>query len=227
MDDIRLSAADERRLARQIEAGLLAAAALEDRRQPTDPTPDLPPPVGLAAVAAQASAAELEALVEQGQRARRTMTLANIGLVRVIVRDCARPGTWSDLFQDGCLALEQAVMRFDYERGRLGPYAAVWIRQALRRRQPPAPSALPDELVDHGALAEIDARLTGHDLRSSLRRLPADERQVMVWRHGWEGEPASLPQIARRLDSTVAKVRRLERQALTRLRRQWRPLPAA
>ncbi|MDR1077749.1 MAG: sigma-70 family RNA polymerase sigma factor [Propionibacteriaceae bacterium] len=227
MDNPHLSADQELRLARRIEAGLLARAVLEARAPADQTVPDPPDRAGPAGLAVQASPAELEALVRQGEAAHQALTLANLGLVRVIVRDFGRPGTWSDLFQDGCLALEQAIMRFDFRRGRLGPYAAVWIRQALRRRQPPATAALPDDLVDEGASTEIDARLTRHDLRSSLRRLPADERRVMVWRHGWEGEPASLPQIARRLDLTVAGVRRLERQALTRLRRQWQPLRAA
>ncbi|MDR1212814.1 MAG: sigma-70 family RNA polymerase sigma factor [Propionibacteriaceae bacterium] len=227
MDNPRLSADQERQLAWRIEAGLLARAALEARSQTNQTDPDPTDRAGLAGAAVPASQAELEALARQGEAARQAMVLANIGLVRVIVRDFARPGTSSDLFQDGCLALEHAIMRFDFRRGRLGPYAAVWIRQALRRRQPPPTSALPDDLVDDEAVTEIDARLTRRDLSSSLRHLPAAERQVMLWRHGWVGEPASLPQIARRLDLTVAGVRRLERQALTRLRRQWQPLEAA
>jgi RNA polymerase primary sigma factor/RNA polymerase nonessential primary-like sigma factor len=210
MERPRLTPAEETRLAKRIEAGLIAQACLDGA----------PATAGLGPAP---TVEELQALARLGVAAKETMTLANIGLVRVIAAEVGRrkPIPNADLFQEGCLALEQALRRYDYRRGRFGPYAAFWIRAALRHMATPAVGVLPEELVDDGPVRRIEVQVTRQALGSGLDHLPTEERRVVRLRHGWEGEPASLTQVAARLDISVAKVRRLESQGLARLRRHW------
>ncbi|MDR0417663.1 MAG: sigma-70 family RNA polymerase sigma factor [Propionibacteriaceae bacterium] len=226
MERPRLTPAEETRLAKQIEAGLIAQGCLDGPAQrPAACTGDKPVPsaAGEPAAGGIPTVEELQALARLGAAAKERMTLANIGLVRVIAAEVARrrPIPAADLFQDGCVALEQALRRYDYRRGRFGPYAAFWIRSALRRVPAPAAAPLPDDLVDEGPVRRIEGRVTRQALGRSLAGLPKDERRVVRLRHGWDGEPASLTQVAARLDLSIAKVRRLESQGLARLRRQW------
>ncbi|MGI8457172.1 MAG: sigma-70 family RNA polymerase sigma factor [Propionibacteriaceae bacterium] len=112
-----LTWSEEVRLARAIEAGLLARFARETGR----------PPVG-------ASEAELVELERLGNAAHRRMVAANLRLVSVVVGRSARlPDTIrTDLFQDGCVGLIEAVRRFDHARGyRFATYALHRIRAAV------------------------------------------------------------------------------------------------
>ena len=108
-----LSAEDEVRLARQIEAGLLAREALAAGRWPG------------------ATPTELWVLVAEGEEARHRFVQANLRLVRSVVYPSARRSRLpeSDLFQEGCLGLIMAVQRFDWQRPvRFATYALYWIR---------------------------------------------------------------------------------------------------
>jgi RNA polymerase sigma factor (sigma-70 family) len=216
MDRTRLTPADEIRLAKQIEAGLLAQARL-------DGVADATPSDTTASDVQAPTTAELETLARQGLAAKETLILANLGLVRVIARELASrmQANRADLFQDGCLALEQALLRYDYRRGRFGSYAGFWIRTTLRQLPRPQADALPPDLLDETPVHRIESNLTRQTLVRVLNRLPPDERHVVRLRHGWEGEPASLAQVATRLDLSIARVRRLESQGLARLRNHW------
>ena len=78
-----------------------------------------------------AEAAELLLIEEEGDRARIRFISANLALVSLAVRELAprRLFPEPDLFQEGCLGLAVAVMRFDYTRGiRFATYALYWIR---------------------------------------------------------------------------------------------------
>jgi RNA polymerase sigma factor (sigma-70 family) len=78
-----------------------------------------------------AEAAELLLIEEEGDRARLRFISANLALVSLVVRELAprRLFPEPDLFQEGCLGLAVAVMRFDYTRGiRFATYALYWIR---------------------------------------------------------------------------------------------------
>ena len=108
-----LEADDERELASAIEAGLLAAEARQDR---------LPVP---------ASEHELIMLERIGERAAQRFVESNLRLVAMVVRrEAARSRmAESELFQEGCLGLIEAVRRFDHRRGlRFATYALHWIR---------------------------------------------------------------------------------------------------
>jgi RNA polymerase sigma factor (sigma-70 family) len=111
-----LTAADERRLARQIEAGVLATQLLA--------TGDRPVP---------ATDAELAALAEAGRHAWQEFLLANLRLVwKLAGQEAGRSGVpVEDLFQEGFVALAGALQRFDPDRGRFSTFATVRIRQRL------------------------------------------------------------------------------------------------
>ncbi len=117
-DDLSLLTwADEVRLARAIEAGVLAREVRETGR-----------------VLAGAARSELVELERLGHAAQRRMVAANVRLVSVVVGRSTRlpDNTRADLFQDGCLGLIEAVRRFDHARGyRFATYALHRIRAAV------------------------------------------------------------------------------------------------
>lgn len=108
-----LEAADEAELATAIEAGLFAAEARAGR-------------LGI-----PADEQELILLERIGERAAQRFVENNLRLVAMVVR---KEGTRSrmpesELFQEGCLGLIEALRRFDHRRGlRFATYALHWIR---------------------------------------------------------------------------------------------------
>ena len=77
---------------------------------------------------------ELSLLVGEGRAARERLLLANVGLVKTIARGelGSSPVDYAEVVQEGHLALAEALCRYDYRRGRFGPYAAAWIRARVR-----------------------------------------------------------------------------------------------
>ncbi len=95
-----LDPARERDLARTIEAGVFAEHLLDED-------------TGTAT-----HRAELTAIARAGREARDEFLLANIGLVKYLVRrDAPRADHREDLVQEGCLALVEALATFDWRRG--------------------------------------------------------------------------------------------------------------
>jgi len=223
----RLSAAAEIRLARQIEAGVLAAAWLE-----TDSLPGTDaawPPLELSpGESGPPQIDELRALIRQGEQAKEALVMANLGLVRVIAADLARR-SWvdqADLFQEGCLILDQTIRRYDYRRGRFGSFAACCLRSGLLNSAYPERREIAsgDDLSRDSAieLSELEASDTRQTLDRGVNRLPVPERWVVRLRHGWGGDPpATWDQIAAWLNLSVPRVRRLERRGLDLLRQDW------
>ncbi len=80
-------------------------------------------------------AARLRWLVDDGQRAKQTMVLANLRLVVPQARRyTGRDLDFIELIQEGNLGLLRAVERFDQTKGyKFSTYAVWWIRQALQR----------------------------------------------------------------------------------------------
>ncbi|MDO5683337.1 MAG: sigma-70 family RNA polymerase sigma factor [Propionibacteriaceae bacterium] len=116
-DDGLLSAAEEIDLARRMEVGTLAAAALEIGR-------------------GQGSRAELLFLARDGEAARERYVLANVRLVAMVANSAARRSGlgFPDLFQEGVGGLITAVDRFDPDQGvRFATYALPWIRSGIAR----------------------------------------------------------------------------------------------
>jgi RNA polymerase sigma factor (sigma-70 family) len=119
-----LTAADEVELAKRIEAGVYAAELLRavdagERELPAGTRRD-----------------ELEAIADDGARAKDRMIRANLRLVVSAARRYYRNVgiSFLDIVQDGNLGLIRAVEKFDYRKGyKFSTYAVWWIRQAIER----------------------------------------------------------------------------------------------
>ncbi|WP_232548186.1 sigma-70 family RNA polymerase sigma factor [Propioniciclava soli] len=105
---------NEARLARRIEAGVVAGAVLAGRMTPADPVPE----------------ADLRALVADGCAARAELVAAHGGLVWLVVNPVAnRTGLDRDeLRQEACLGMLEAIERFDPARGCFATFALVRMR---------------------------------------------------------------------------------------------------
>jgi RNA polymerase primary sigma factor len=113
-----LTAEEEVDLAKRIEAGLFAEFKLETE----------------AKLSAQYRA-DLEAVAEDGRRAKAHMLEANLRLVVSVAKKYSDRGlSLLDVVQEGNLGLIRAVEKFDYTKGyKFSTYAMWWIRQAIQR----------------------------------------------------------------------------------------------
>ena len=200
-------------LAKRIEAGLIAQDILDGATNAVAATDD-----------------ELQALAEQGRLARDELVLAHLGLVTIIAAESARfqKLPFQDLFQEGCLALQQAVMSYDWRKGPFGTYAGMWIRAAVRRTAPR--SWLPIERVeveDAVNTQVLEQSMTRAGLARVLELIPRGERDVIRLRTGWGGKPMSRRDTAEQLGISVAKVRLLERTGIDLMRQHWELAEAA
>ncbi len=111
-----LTAEDEVQLAKAIETGKKAEAALPDE---TD----------------SAKRRELKRLIRTGEEARQTFIRANLRLVVSIAKRYGHARLpFLDLVQEGNLGLIRAVEKFEYRKGfKFSTYATWWIRQAITR----------------------------------------------------------------------------------------------
>jgi RNA polymerase primary sigma factor len=113
-----LTAEEEVDLAKRIEAGLYAENKLETERR-----------------LSSQYRAELEAVAEDGRRAKAHMLEANLRLVVSVAKKYSDRGlSLLDVVQEGNLGLIRAVEKFDYTKGyKFSTYAMWWIRQAIQR----------------------------------------------------------------------------------------------
>ena len=113
-----LTAEQEVDLAKRIEAGLFAEHKLATE-------PDL----------SQNFRRDLEAVAEDGRRAKAHMLEANLRLVVSVAKKYTDRGlSLLDVVQEGNLGLIRAVEKFDYTKGyKFSTYAMWWIRQAIQR----------------------------------------------------------------------------------------------
>jgi len=204
---------DEIRLAKRIEAGLFAQEMIDS---------------GLAAPLATAE--ELHTLAEEGRQARDELVLANLGLVKVIAGEMARRrrASFADLFQEGCVAIQQAVMSYDWHKGPFGPYAGMWVRAAVRKIGPQGWVPIDElEVEDCTPLRECESSVTNEGLAQVLQLIPASQRDVLRMRSGLDGEPRTRKDIADQMGLSISKVRYLERTGLESVKTLWDEAEAA
>jgi len=113
-----LTAEEEVELAKRIEAGLFAEYKLETEHR-----------------LSKQLRADLEAVAEDGRRAKAHMLEANLRLVVSVAKKYSDRGlSLLDVVQEGNLGLIRAVEKFDYTKGyKFSTYAMWWIRQAIQR----------------------------------------------------------------------------------------------
>ncbi|HEY2639729.1 MAG TPA: RNA polymerase sigma factor [Streptosporangiaceae bacterium] len=113
-----LTAEDEVNLAKRIEAGLFAEYKLDTEKR-----------------LSKQYRADLEAVAEDGRRAKAHMLEANLRLVVSVAKKYSDRGlSLLDVVQEGNLGLIRAVEKFDYTKGyKFSTYAMWWIRQAIQR----------------------------------------------------------------------------------------------
>jgi RNA polymerase primary sigma factor len=113
-----LTAEQEVDLAKRIEAGLFAEHKLETEK-------------GLS----KSYRRDLEAVAQDGRRAKAHMLEANLRLVVSVAKKYSDRGlSLLDVVQEGNLGLIRAVEKFDYAKGyKFSTYAMWWIRQAIQR----------------------------------------------------------------------------------------------
>jgi RNA polymerase sigma factor (sigma-70 family) len=174
-----LTAEDEVRLAKTIEAGRAAQERLD------------------AGVDDKAERAELERQVREGQAAFDHFVAANLRLVVSVASQFSKRSTLDlgELIQEGNLGLLRAVEKFDWRRGyKFSTYATWWIRQAIQRgvagseRTIRLPVALHDALVKvraaHARLeSETGREPTVEELAKATRLSVAKVRRAMEGDH--------------------------------------------
>jgi RNA polymerase sigma factor (sigma-70 family) len=120
-----LDAITEVELSKTIEAGLFAQSLIDEGR------------VGRRKGGAPgfATEAELQWMVDEGERAIQRFISANLRLVVSIARKYGRSQMpMLDLIQEGNTGLIRAVEKFDYAKGyKFSTYATWWVRQAITR----------------------------------------------------------------------------------------------
>jgi len=158
-----LTAEDEVRLAKTIEAGReaqekLDAGAVENRK-------------------------ELEATARQGQEAFDHFVAANLRLVVSVAAQFSKRSTLDlgELIQEGNLGLLRAVEKFDWRRGfKFSTYATWWIRQAIQRGVAGSERTIRLPVALHDALVKV--RAASARLESENGREPTIEELAQATR---------------------------------------------
>ena len=148
-------------------------------------------------------------------------------LVRTILRRQFRHDLpYEDLFQEGLIALWQAILHFDPQRGyTFSTYAGTAIARriwrAVARMSRPQGFLAPPESPDPAEQATQEgwSTLLRATLRQVLARLPGRMQYLLVAYYGLDGQPPqTLTAMGRHLGVTGERARQLRNEALQRLR---------
>jgi len=153
-----LTAEEERDLAWKVVRGQEAAKRLEEE-------PDLD----------EETRAELQKLVEEGEKAREHLIKANTRLVVSLAKRYVNMGLpFLDLIQEGNIGLIKATERFNPSLGnRFSTYASWWIRQSILRALSNRGHAI--RLPVHKRDAIRRMKRTKQEMYKTLGREPTDE----------------------------------------------------
>jgi RNA polymerase sigma factor (sigma-70 family) len=143
-----------------------------------------------------------------------------------VSRQWRRCVAWDDLEQEGRMALWQAIVGYDVERGTaFSSYAVVamerriWrvVREAERER---ALKCCEEESCPSAAVEWVLQEQQGQ-VRALVKRLPLRLQRIVVQAYGLGAEPAlSLAAIARQQGLSRERIRQLRNDALVHLRLQ-------
>jgi len=154
-----LTAADEVRLAKAIEAGVEARARLDDEDE----------------VLSAQERMQLQIVSDAGEAAFDHFVNANLRLVVSVASKFSKRSQLGldELIQEGNLGLIRAVEKFDWRRGfKFSTYATWWIRQAIQRGVAASERTIRLPVALHDALVKVRAA------RARLEAINGDEPTI-------------------------------------------------
>ena len=174
-----LTAEQEVTLAKRIEAGCYAGERL-----------------GMQSPRSREECTSIEAVVVDGEMAKKQLTEANLRLVVSIAkRYVGRGMVLLDLVQEGNLGLIRAVEKFDYTKGfKFSTYATWWIRQAITRA-----------IADQARTIRIPVHMV-----ETMNKVLRVQRQMLQEL----GREPTVEEVAEKVELTPDRVRDIQRIAL-------------
>mgnify|MGYP001465319948 CR=1 FL=1 len=171
----------------------------------------------------------LEAHLRRATATKNAIVRANLRLVVSVARKHLRPGlNLMELISDGNITLMRAVESFDVHRGfRFSTYASLALMKGFARSVPLLRSAAAGA-GENDMLAQVaDRRSEGFtrqivardEVQRLLSRLNPREREIVGAHFGLGREtPESYDELSVRLGLTKARIRRIEQDAMEKLR---------